>query len=142
LDYQAVAKLGFYYGSYMDPDVLRRFGANPGEPKRAMLHGWRLVFTPHANLVRDEESTVHGVLYELPESELDTLYGPSGYVTTYEPVNVEVSMDGRTGAAVTHIEDAPEQPFDGSYVMALLGIMCKVELPRMYIERIRKVAGI
>lgn len=123
--------LAFYYGSYMDPDVLRKFGAHPGEPQRAALHGWRLAYTPHANLVPDD-GLVEGVVYDLPQAELDCLYGPGGYVTTYRPVDVEV--DGRP--MQTFVEDAPEAKPDPEYLASLRALMDKVGLPAAYIEAV------
>lgn len=123
--------LAFYYGSYMDPDVLRRFGANPGEPRRAKLDGWRLAYTPHANLLPGA-GTVEGIVYDLPLDELDRLYGPDGYVTTYRPVTVEV--DGQS--MQTFVEDAPETTPDPNYVASLRAIMEKVGLPAAYVEAV------
>lgn len=123
--------LAFYYGSYMDADVLRRFGANPGVPRRAALQSWRLAYTPHANLLPGD-GVVQGVVYDLEQDEMDRLYGPNGFVTTYAPVDVVV--DGE--AMVTFVEDAPEAKPDPTYVESLRAIMEKVGLPRDYIEAV------
>ncbi len=78
----------FFYGSYMDPAILRKYGANPGPMRPGRLKGWRLTFTPHANLVPDEGGEVEGVIMYLSQDDVDTLYGPQGFVTTYHPVDV------------------------------------------------------
>lgn len=121
----------------MDPDVLRRFGANPTAPRRAHVDGWRLAFTPHANMVPDAEGRVEGVLYELTQTELDRLYGPDGYVTTYEPVEVVAHADAARQAG-TFVERAPEQPPEAAYVDSLLAIMRRAGLPSEYIENVRR----
>lgn len=123
--------MAFYYGSYMDPDVLRRFGAQPGEPRRAQLHGWRLAYTPHANLVPGDD-VVEGVVYDLPQEVLDRLYGPEGFVTTYAPVSIEI--DGVS--MQTFVEDADEAVPDAEYKANLRAIMEKVGLPPDYIEAV------
>lgn len=122
--------LVFTYGSYMDPDVLRRYGAPSVETgQRATVEGWRLAYTPHANMLPGEGS-VEGILYDLPHAELERLYGPDGYVTTYKPVAVVASDQ----PALTFVEQAPESEPDAAYAASLRAIMEKVQLPRDYIE--------
>lgn len=125
--------LGFYYGSYMDPDVLRRFGADPQAPRRATLPGWRLAFSPHADMVRDPVGTVEGVVYDLPQDELDRLYGPNGFVTTYRPVPV-VLADGQE--VISFIAGGVEAPPDPEYAAGLFAIMERVGLPPEYIAQV------
>lgn len=130
----------FFYGSYMDPDVLRRFGAEPGTPERATLWGWRLAFTPHANIVQDKVTAVEGVVYGFSHDELDRLYGPDGYVTTYRPVPVTVEVGGEPRPAMTFVEDArPSRP-DGNYVEAFITICRKVDLPAQYVASVEEEA--
>lgn len=127
----------FCYGSYMDPQVLRRFGASPGTPTRAKVAGWRLSFTPHANLVKDPDGVVEGFVFTLPHAELDRLYGPKGYVTTYKPVPVLIHADAGRAAAITFVEEAKEQAPEGTYLESFLGICARLGLPGEYIESIR-----
>lgn len=126
----------FFYGSYMDPDILRKFGANPGQPVPTALPGWRLTFTPHANLVRDDGATAHGVRLELPQDELDKLYGPTGFVTTYIPIDVDTDA----GPMTTFIEEAPEGAPEPGYLEALLDICRRMELPDAYIAEVEAEA--
>ncbi len=126
----------FCYGSYMDPDVLRRFGAEPGEATRATLPGWRLTFTPHANIVKGEGS-VEGFLFSMPHAEVDKLYGPDGFVTTYKPVPVLVEAAPGRAAVLTFVEEAHEQAPDGAYLESFLGICRRLGLPAAYIDAVR-----
>ncbi len=130
----------FCYGSYMDPQVLRRFGATPGAPTRATVKGWRLTFTPHANLVKDVDGAVEGFVFMLPHAELDKLYGPAGYVTTYKPMPVMIHAEAGRAAALTFVESAKEQAPEGGYLESFLGICGRLGLPGAYIEAIHERA--
>lgn len=131
----------FFYGSYMDPDVLRKFGARPNDPVRASLPGWRLTFTPHANLVRSDSQTAEGVVYQLPHDQIEQLYGPDGYVTTYKPVPVLVEIGGRKAVAMTFVEMAKEGAPDGAYLESFLGICARMGLPERYLEQVKGQAA-
>ncbi len=126
----------FFYGSYMDPEILRRYGAHPGAGQRATLRGWRVGFTPHANLIASQPDQVSGMLYELPHAELDLLYGPKGFVTTYKPVPVLVEAEHGSGPALTYVEDAAERPPDPVYLENYIAVCRRVGLPKAFIEQL------
>lgn len=130
----------FTYGSYMDPDVLRRFGAEPGESSSAVLKDWRLTFSPHANIRPDGSQQVHGLVYRMHHAELDRLYGPDGYVTTYRPFPVAVVTPAGEVVALTFVEPAKEQAPDGAYLESFLAICKRMELPPAYIDGVRRQA--
>lgn len=136
----SLAVAAFFYGSYMDPQVLKRFGATPTAPQPARLQGWRLTFTPHANLVPDPDGLVHGLLYELPHGELERLYGPSGFVTTYKPVPALVQTEAADVAALTFVERATEAAPEPEYLEALLEICARLGLPAAYIQDLEQQA--
>ncbi|MGB0652648.1 MAG: gamma-glutamylcyclotransferase family protein, partial [Thermoplasmatota archaeon] len=110
----------------------------PGRPRAATLGGWRIGFTPHANLLAAPDGQVEGVLYDLPEEQLAKLYGPDGFVTTYGPRDVIVRAAGIEVAARTYIEDAVEAHPDAAYLESFLAICKKVGLSPEAQERIRK----
>lgn len=132
----------FCYGSYMDPDVLSRFGASPDTPTPARLGGHRLAFTPHANVLPAPGETVHGFLYHVAHEDLDRLYGPTGYVTTYLPVPVLVETAAGAVPALTFVEEAPESPPDAAYTQAFLSICHRMGLPAGYVARVARAAGV
>lgn len=130
----------FFYGSYMDPDTLREFGAEPGTPVRASVAGWRLSFTPHANLVPDKDGAVEGFVFEFSHDQLDRLYGPEGFVTTYKPVPVIAAVGDSMQPALTFVEDAEPTSPDAAYLEAYLGICQKVGLPGPYVAAVASEA--
>lgn len=55
-----------------------------------MLHGYRLVFKHHADIIPDEKSSVPVVLWEITEGDLMALNAPDYYKT----ISVSVDMNG------------------------------------------------
>ena len=103
----------FAYGSNMDPDRMRERGVNFLKREHAILEGWRLEFNKvssrnpdegYANIVKDENSVVEGILYEINDSDLKILDRYEGYPNHYERIKVAVRMDnGEKVEAVTYI---------------------------------------
>jgi len=103
----------FAYGSNMDPDRMRERGVNFLKREHAILEGWRLEFHKvssrnpdegYANIVKDENSVVEGILYEINDSDLKILDRYEGYPNHYERIKVAVRMDnGEKVEAVTYI---------------------------------------
>jgi hypothetical protein len=65
LDPQVVT---FFYGSYINPAVLRELDLVPERFEVARLAGFDISIRPLANLVPSESSLVHGVLVSRPST--------------------------------------------------------------------------
>ncbi len=140
-NWHPVRVLSFFYGSYMDPEVLGRFGAEASNPIPATVAGQRLAFSPHANLLPDDGATAHGFLFSLTHEELDKLYGPNGFVTTYRPVAVMAKTDDGVVPAMTFVENAPEATPDPAYLESFLAICTRLGLPSDYVAGIKQAAA-
>jgi len=64
----------FFYGSYINFEVLAEAGIDERPYEAARLPGYRLVIQPLANLVPDAASQAYGILTKLSHPELDRLY--------------------------------------------------------------------
>jgi hypothetical protein len=64
----------FFYGSFINPDVLRGAGLVPDRVEVARLAGCDIVIRPLANLVRSEQHSVYGILVAATHAELGRLY--------------------------------------------------------------------
>lgn len=120
----------FFYGLYMDADVLRSKGVEPRDSRQAKAPGYRLRVGNMATLMRDEGAVAHGMLYSLTHAEIDNLYWGAGldaYVA--EALSVETS-DGEVVAALccnllhppTADEANPEYLAKLSRTMEMLGL--------------------
>ena len=63
----------FFYGSYINLEVLKEVDLRPENVEVAMLHGFDIRVQPLANLVPVEGRTVYGILTEATHAELSEL---------------------------------------------------------------------
>jgi hypothetical protein len=90
----------FFYGLFMDADVLRDKGFHPADARRASVADMALHLGERATLVPERGSRVHGMLMSLTHAELDRLYAEPS-VAAYRPEPVLASLaDGRIVAAL------------------------------------------
>jgi len=80
----------FFYGSFMDLEVLRTLGVVPRTFETAELRNWSITFSPMATLVRSEGDFVYGMVAELSGDEVRMLYS-KGDLKRYYPVDIMVS---------------------------------------------------
>jgi hypothetical protein len=64
----------FFYGSFINLDVLRQQGLVPERHEVARLPGFDIRIGPLANLVRSEERCVYGIVATATHAELRRLY--------------------------------------------------------------------
>ena len=57
----------FFYGSFMDLEVLRTLGVVPKAFETAELKNWSITFSPIATLVRSEGDSVYGTIAEISQ---------------------------------------------------------------------------
>lgn len=91
---------GFFYGLFMDVEVLRQAGVEPANPRRAYVGDFALRIGLRATLVPSPGARAYGMLIALTHGELERLYGAPG-LELYRP------------------EAVVAQPFEGGAVPAL-----------------------
>jgi hypothetical protein len=64
----------FFYGSFINLDVLRGVNLIPDTVEVARLSGFDIVIRPLANIVRAEQHCVYGILTRATHAELGRLY--------------------------------------------------------------------
>ncbi len=100
----------FFYGLYMDPDVLKTKGVVPRNPRKAVAKGYRLRIGNMATLLREPNAEAHGIVYQLTHAEVHRLYGGSGldaYVA--EPIMVETEGHGKVAALCCNLLIPPAE---------------------------------
>ncbi|MGH9534291.1 MAG: gamma-glutamylcyclotransferase family protein [Terriglobales bacterium] len=83
----------FFYGLFMDVDVLRRGGAAPVDPRRAYVEDFALRIGARATLVALAGARAYGMLIALTHAELERLYGAPG-LDHYRPEAVLARLMG------------------------------------------------
>lgn len=128
----------FFYGLFMDPDILRAKGVEGHNPRLATVRGNALRIGKRATLVDDPEGEALGVVMTLSESDLEKLYSEES-VAGYRPAPVTVHFaDGGTAAAIAYVlPEADAAPADPDYVRRLRAVAAKMGLPASYGERHR-----
>ena len=127
----------FFYGLFMDDDLLREKGFHPTTGKIAFAEGYGLRIGERATLIKSESERSYGIVMNLSEEEAESLYsGPS--VSEYVPEQVEVTELNGTTCKVTSY-NLPISKLSGSnreYAKSLSVAAQKMGLPQTYINEI------
>ncbi len=126
----------FFYGLFMDADLLRSMGLDPKHPELASVAGFALRVGQRAALVPDASSRVHGVVMSLTLAELERLYAEPG-VREYKPqaVLAELAGGGVTPALCYNLPAAPRaDERNPEYALKLRAVGQKVGLPAEYLS--------
>jgi hypothetical protein len=127
----------FFYGSFLNRDVLRQSGYVLERFEVAKLTGFDIRIQPLANLIRSDRHCVYGIVAPLTHEELHRLYSQD-WVGRYlpEPVLVE-TLDGKWRAALCYIAPAPEPGQTSSdYIDRIVGPAREYGFPDWYIAHL------
>jgi len=69
----------------------------------ATLRGWRLELEHFANITRDKNSNVQGVVFTIPHSELQTLDKDEAYHIHYTRAQVKVELNDTILSAIAYV---------------------------------------
>ena len=130
----------FFYGSYMNFEVLKEMDLVPERWEIARLSGFDIQIQPRANLIRSEAQCVYGVVATATHAELARLYAHARDVLgeTYLPEAVLVeTMDGKWKPALCYIcpEMAPRVAAN-DYVGRILKPAREFGFPDWYVRRL------
>ena len=94
----------FFYGSFINREVLGKSGLVPDRIEVARLWGFDIRIETLATLVRSDRHCTYGILCDATHTELRSLYGQDWLGGTYVPEAVLVeTMDGRLAPALCYI---------------------------------------
>jgi hypothetical protein len=91
----------FFYGLFMDENVLRAKGIEPRAARRAVVRDYQLKIGQRAMLVRQTSSQAYGMVYALTDDEIDSLYGEPGLEMYHPEVVVATFEDGSSNEVTT-----------------------------------------
>jgi len=129
----------FFYGLFMDEDLLRAKGLDPKQRRLAEVRGFRLVIGDRATLIASPDDAVHGVVFALTHHELDSLYSEPS-VSAYRPEAVSAKLaDGNSVPALCF--NLPSLPESASRNLAYAGklaeLAARIGLPPGYVDSIK-----
>jgi hypothetical protein len=130
----------FFYGSYMNREVLGEVGLAPESLEVARLSGHDIRVEPLANVVPSETHSIYGLLATATHQELERLYAHArdvlGGVYVPHPVVVQ-TLEGKLVPALCYIAPVMERrPASGEYLDRILGPATEHGFPAWYLGRI------
>lgn len=130
----------FFYGLFVDIELLRERGMTPVDARRAELPGWALCIGKRATLVPSSDSRSYGMLVTLTQDELDRLYSAPG-LEHYRPEPVLVhTLDGskRVPATCYNLAEGPgANERDLGYAAQLQALLRRLGFPASYVDSVR-----
>lgn len=129
----------FFYGLFMDEELLRAKGLAPQDAALASVDGFALRIGRRATLVPARGSRVHGVVCSLTLQDLEQLYSDPS-VQEYQPQAVLARLaEGGIIAALCYNLPEPPSPDEHNpdYAAKLRALAQIIGLPADYIASIR-----
>ena len=128
----------FFYGLFMDIDILREGGIAPIDPRRAYVEGFALRIGQRATLVPSAGARAYGMLFGLTHSELERLYAAPG-LEQYRPEAVLARpLEGVPAPALCfNLREAP-RPHERNpeYAARLQRVLSKLDFPQAYVASV------
>lgn len=129
----------FFYGLFMDEDLLRSKGVTPTNLRPASVFGFQLRIGKRATLVPSPTDRVYGLLASLSHAELERLYSEPS-VQAYRPEAVLANLsNGEVLAALCF--NLPEPPSaeerNVEYAARLRALAERLNFPAEYIASIQ-----
>ena len=129
----------FFYGLFMDAELLRGKGVVPQNTRRAAAPGFGLRIGKRATLWQDGNSCACGILMELTHEDIEKLYSDDS-VRAYRPEALLTRLDdGSTVPALCfNLIEAPQlNERNSEYATKVRELAHRLELPADYVESIR-----
>jgi len=130
---------GFFYGLFMDADVLRQAGTKPSNFRRAYVMDFALRIGQRATLVPSPGDRAYGMVISLTHAELGRLYGAPG-LEVYRPEAVVAHpFEGEAIPALCYnLVKAPEpHERNPEYAMRLQKVLENLGFPVEYVESVK-----
>jgi Gamma-glutamyl cyclotransferase, AIG2-like len=130
---------GFFYGLFMDAQVLRQAGTKPSNFRRAYVADFALRIGQRATLVPSPGARAYGMLIALTHAELERLYSAPG-LEGYRPeaVVAHTSEDEAIPALCYNLEQAPApHERNPEYARRLRSVLENLGFPAEYVDSVK-----
>jgi hypothetical protein len=128
----------FFYGLFMDSDILRESNVTPFKPRRAYVDDFALRIGQRATLLPSTGARAYGMLVALTHLELERLYAAPG-LDQYRPEAVLAQpLGGQPSPALCYnLREAPRpDERNPEYAVRLQRVLRKLEFPAEYIASV------
>ena len=130
----------FFYGSFINREVLARAGLVPDRVEMARLWGFDILIETLATLRRSDQHCVYGIACQATHTELRNLYGQDWLGGSYLPEGVVVEVEGRRLVpALCYIAPGrPPAPPAADYLDWIIGPARELGFPAWYIGHLEE----
>ena len=128
----------FFYGLFMDVELLRNQRMMPLSPRRAFVDGFTLRIGQRATLVPTATGRVYGIVLRLDQHEIVELYSAAG-LRHYLPEAILVrTLEGQEYPALCYTLPEPPSPDEHNpeYAAKLKQLLQSLNFPSDYIASI------
>jgi len=129
----------FFYGLFMDAEVLRTNGLHPANRRQACVPGMALRIGRRATLVPDSTRSVYGFVFGLSHDEVQRLYAEPS-VAAYRPEAVIAQLADRSCVPALCFNLPPSKEpavANPEYAEKLRAVAGRLGLPAEYVASIR-----
>ncbi|KAA3638884.1 MAG: gamma-glutamylcyclotransferase [Bacteroidetes bacterium] len=132
----------FFYGLFMDVNVLQQNGIKPSNPRKGYLKDFALKIGSRASLIPCKGEIAYGIVMTINKEAIQNLYSEAS-VADYIPEEVSVITDsGDVFKAICY--NLPLESLTGtnaSYANSLFQLAKKLGFPDDYLEKIMEMAS-
>jgi hypothetical protein len=128
----------FFYGLFMDGELLRKAGVEPTNPRRAYVDGFALRIGQRATLVPSAGDRAYGMLFALTHRELVRLYAARGLEQYHSEAVLAQPLVGTPLPALCYnLREAP-QPHErnSEYAVQLQRVLRELDFPDEYVASV------
>ncbi len=128
----------FFYGLFMDIDLLREVDVAPVNPRRAYVDDFALRIGQRATLLPSAGGRAYGMLFALTHSELERLYTAPG-LEQYRPeaVLAQPLEAAPVPALCYNLREAPRaHERNSEYAARLQRALTKLDFPEEYVASV------
>jgi hypothetical protein len=129
----------FFYGLFMDEQLLISKGVTPTNIRSASLMGFQLRIGKRATLIPDQASRVYGIVMSLTQTDIEQLYSdPSVRAYRPEAVIIQISDDTQLPALCFNLVEPPAaDEHNAEYASKLRSLAERLQFPTEYISSIQ-----
>ena len=130
---------GFFYGLFMDSDILRASQITAVNPRRAYVDGYALRIGRRATLAPASGARAYGMAFALTHDELGRLYSAPGLEQYRAEAIIARLLDGETFPALCYnLLEAPNAgETDPDYAARLRAVLSRLGFPPGYVSSVR-----
>ncbi|HEV8336693.1 MAG TPA: gamma-glutamylcyclotransferase family protein [Candidatus Polarisedimenticolia bacterium] len=129
----------FFYGLFMDVELLRQQALVPRRPRRAFVDGFEIRIGARASLVPAAGGRAYGMLMALPAPEIARLYRAPGLERYLPEAILARTMEGEAVPALCYNLAEPPGPSERNeaYAARLRAVLSARGFPEDYVASVR-----